>query len=142
MASEHEQTQRMLVAAIVAGFAAAVTLVLPWIRVGSSARSSIDLIGSLGALDVIEGATKVAVVLAWLLTPILVAAAMLLGASGRYRLSAALLAPLGLLLGGIVLLVFFVAGDTLAWGAYLTAVCAIAASVFALLVLVRLRRPA
>jgi hypothetical protein len=140
MASEHQQTQQILVVAIVAGFAAAVTLVLPWIRIGSRARSSIDLIGSLGALDVIEGATKFAVVLAWLLTPVLVAAAMLVGASGRYRLSAALLAPLGLLLGGIVLLVFFVAGDTLAWGAYLTAVCAIAASVFALLVLVRLRR--
>lgn len=141
MASEHQRTQQLLVAAIFGGFAAAVTLVFPWIRIGGRARSSIELIGSLGALDVIEGATKFAVVLAWLLTPVLVAAAMLLGASGRYRMSAALLAPLGLLLGGIVLLVFVVAGDTLAWGAYLTVVCAIAASIFALLVLVRLRGP-
>ena len=70
------------------GIVSTVCLVLPWVRVGTRDRSSIDLIGSAGALDIIEGATKAIVILLWFLLPLLVAAAMLALAAGRTRLLA------------------------------------------------------
>lgn len=131
-------TQHLLIGAIVAGFLTAVTLILPWFQVGGSQKSSIDLIGSLGALDVIEGNVKRIVVLAWFAIPVLVGSAMLVAASGRYRAAAFLLTPLGPLLGGIVLLVLVVETGLLAWGAYVTALFAIAATASATMVIVRL----
>lgn len=127
----------MLVGALLAGFAAALSLLLPWFRVGARSRSSIDLIGGLGALDVIEGPVKALVVIGWFAVPALVAAALIAGAAGRNRLAAALLLPLGPVLAGSVVAVIFVAGDVLRWGAYVAASFAIASSVSAIMVIRR-----
>lgn len=125
--------------AVSAGFATAVSLVLPWVRIGNRSRSSIDLIGSAGTLEVIEGSVRLAVVAVWFLVPVIVAAAMVAGAGHRLRLSALLLVPLGPILAGVVILAWIVAEDALIWGAYLSAVLAIATSVLAIGVLQRVR---
>ena len=132
--------RRLAAAATIAGGAAAVALVLPWVRIGGRTRSSIDLIGSAGALELIEGGVRVAVVSTWLLVPVLVAGAMLAGAADRLGLCAALLLPLGPLLAGVIVLAAVRAGDLLVWGAYLTAACAVTATALASLLLGR-RRP-
>ena len=118
------------------GIVSTVCLVLPWVRVGTRDRSSIDLIGSAGALDIIEGATKAIVILLWFLLPLLVAAAMLALAAGRTRLLAWLLLPLGPILGAIVVLLLVVAGDVVVWGAWLSAAFAVGASASAIMVLI------
>ena len=133
-------TRRLAALATLAGTAAAVALVLPWVRTGDRTRSSIDLIGTAGALDVIEGSVRVGVVITWFLVPVLVAGAMLAGAADRLRLGAALLVPLGPLLAGVIAFAAVRAGDVLVWGAYVTGACATAATVLAAFVLLRLRR--
>ncbi len=127
---------RLPFVALLLGVLSTICLVLPWVRVGSRDRSSIDMIGSAGALDIIEGATKAIVVLLWFLLPVLVAAAMLSLAAGRIRLLGWLLVPLGLILGAIVLLLLIVAGDVVIWGAWLSAAFAVGASASAIMVLV------
>lgn len=122
--------------ALLLGVLSTICLLLPWVRVGSRDRSSIDLIGSAGALDIVEGATKAVVVLLWFLLPMLVAAAMLSLAAGRLRLVGWLLLPLGLVLGAIVLLLLVVAGDVVVWGAWLSAAFAVGASASAIMVLI------
>lgn len=133
-----ERARNFLVAAIVAGFGCAVGLILPWFDLGGDARSSIDLIASLGALDVIEGGLKVAVVAAWLLTPVAVSAAMLLTAAGRYRAAAWCLLPLGAAMPLLVGIVAIVDLSVLAWGAYVTAAFALSTFALAIMVLVNL----
>lgn len=132
-------TQRASFAALALGVLSTLCLVLPWVRLGSRDRSSIDLIGSAGALDVIEGATKAIVVVLWFLLPVLVAAAMLALAAGRHRLLALLLVPLGPLIGLVVLVLLRVAGGVVVWGAWLSAAFAVGASASAIMVLVGTR---
>lgn len=127
---------RLPVVALAFGIVSTVCLVLPWVRVGTRDRSSIDLIGSAGALDIIEGATKAVVILLWFLLPLLVAAAMLALAAGRTQLLAWLLLPLGPILGAIVVLLLAVAGDVVVWGAWLSAAFAVGASASAIMVLI------
>ncbi len=134
-------TGRLTALATASGAATAVSLVLPWLRIGSRNRSSIDLIGSAGALDVIDGSVRVAVVATWFLVPLLAAAAMLAGAAGRHRLASGLLVPLAPTLAGVVILGWAVAGDGLAWGAYLTAALALTTGGLATFLLWSNRRP-
>lgn len=129
-------TGPLISVALGAGFLATVSLVLPWFTIAGQSRSSIDLLSSASALDVIEGGAKVAVIGCWLLAPVLVAAAMLVAASGRHRASALFLAP-------VVIATFFVAfvgllvdDIRLAWGALAGLVFAVLASVCAIMVVV------
>lgn len=122
-----------------AGAATALSLVLPWVRVGGRSRSSIDLIGSAGALDVIEGGVRVAVVATWFLVPALVSVAMLAAAADRPRAAALSLLPLGPGLLAVVAAAALSARSVLVWGAYLTAVAAVVTTVLAVVVLRRLR---
>ena len=122
-----------------AGAATALSLVLPWVRVGGRSRSSIDLIGSAGALDVIEGGVRVAVVATWFLVPALVSVAMLAAAADRPRAAALSLLPLGPGLLAVVAVATLSARSVLVWGAYLTAVAAVVTTVLAVVVLRRLR---
>lgn len=126
--------------ALGAGFLATISLVLPWFTIAGSSRSSIDLVSSASALEVIEGPVKVAVVVCWLCAPVLVASAMLVAASGRHRAGALLLAPVtGILL--LVVVIGVVVDDIrLAWGATFGVVFAVAASTCAIMVLVTSRR--
>lgn len=130
---------RLVAAGLGAGFVATVSLVLPWFTIGERSRSSIDLLGSASALDVIEGGVKVAVIGGWLLAPVFVAVAMLVAASGRHRLAAGLLAPVALLTVAVVVIGGLVDAIALAWGAFVGLVFAVIASACAIMVLVTRR---
>jgi len=131
--------RRLAGLASVVGAATALSLVFPWVRVGGRSRSSIDLIGSAGTLEIIEGGVRFAVVAAWFLIPTLVAFAMLAGAADRLRVCAGLLLPLGPALMGVLAVAALTAGRQLVWGAYVTAAGAFVTSGIALLLLRRLR---
>jgi len=118
------------------GAVSVIGLVLPWLSTGERQRSSIDLIGSAGALDVIEGFTKAVVIAMWFLLPMLAAGSFLAFAAGRSRLAASLVLPLGPVLGLIVGLLFFAVSDQVAWGAWVSAACGICGSLLALVSLV------
>ncbi len=121
--------------ALIAGFLSVVSLVLPWFDLLGKERSSIDLVSSASALDVIDGGVKVLVLLGWFLAPLLVSVAMFLAAAGRHRFAAALLVPIG-----FVMVIVFVAGSAvdeigIAWGAIFGVVFAGLSTVFAIMVL-------
>ncbi|MDW3176683.1 MAG: hypothetical protein R8J94_04765 [Acidimicrobiia bacterium] len=125
----------LISAALVAGFLTTASLVLPWFTIAGKSRSSVDLLSSASALDVIEGGVKVAVIGGWLLAPVLVAAAMLLAASGRHRLAAGLLVPVVASTLLVVAIGLAVDAVDLAWGAFVGAVFALLASACAIMVL-------
>ena len=125
----------LIAAALVAGFINVASLVLPWFDIVGRPRSSIDILRSASALDVIEGSLKIVVVGAWLLAPILVAGAMLLGAAGRHKLAAALLLPVGLFTLFAVGAGLFIDEVGVVWGALLGLVSALLASILAIMVL-------
>lgn len=118
---------------------AAASLVLPWFELSGRPRSTIDVIGSAGALEVIAGSTKLLVVLGWLMLPLLAAAGMLLAASGRDRLAAAIILPIGPLVLSIVL-IGLAAGLSAAWGVWPAALSASVSLGCAIMVLVLIRR--
>ena len=126
----------LITGGLIAGFLTVTTLVLPWFDILGRQRSSIDILRSASVLDVIEGPVKVAVIAGWLLAPILVSAAMLLAASGRHRIAAALLLPVGIVTMLIVSAGFVRDEVDLAWGAFVGLTTAAVASALAVLVLV------
>lgn len=126
----------MVATGLSAGFVATISLVLPWFTIGERSRSSVDLLSSASALEVIEGGVKAAVIGGWLLAPVFVAVAMLVAASGRHRLAAGLLAPVALLTVVVVVIGGFVDAIELAWGAFVGVVFAVIASACAIMVLV------
>lgn len=120
---------------LAAGFVAVVSLVLPWFDVLGRQRSSFDMLRSASALDVIDGGVRIAVIAGWLLMPLLLTAAIFLGAAGRYRFAAAILLPIGLLTVAVAGVGLVVDDIGLAWGALLGAVSALIASALAIMVL-------
>lgn len=122
--------------ALVAAFLAVVSLVLPWFVIVGRARSSIDLISSASALDVIEGGVKTLVIAGWLISPLLVSISMLVAASGRHRLAAGLILPITLGIVAAFVVGIFVDAIGLAWGALFGTGFAIIAAIFAMMVLV------
>lgn len=129
-------TGPVIATALAAGFLTTISLVLPWFTIAGKSRSSIDLLKSASALDVIEGGMKAAVIGGWVLAPVVVAVAMLVAASGRHRFAAGLLSPVVLLILLVVVIGFTVDAVDLAWGAVVGAVFAIVASSCAIMVLV------
>ena len=129
-------TGPLIAAGLVAGFFTVISLVLPWFDILGRNRSSIDIVRSASVLDVIEGAVKVLVIAGWLLAPVLVSAAMFLAASGRHRIAAFLLLPVGLVTVLVVGAGLVVDEVGLAWGAFVGLISAIAASILAIMVLV------
>ncbi len=88
----------MIVPALACSFVTAVSLVLPWITIGSApARSSIDLVGSMNALEIAGAGVRLLIVVAWLLIPVAIAAALLLGAAGRVKIAAGVVLAVSLL---------------------------------------------
>lgn len=129
----------LVAAALGAGFLAVVSLVLPWFVLLGKARSSIDLLGSASALDVLEGWVKVVVFAGWFLAPVLVSVAMFLAAGGRHKAAAILLLPIGLLLLGVFVVGVLVDEIGIAWGSIFGGVFAALATVFAMMVLMTSR---
>ena len=129
----------LITVALTAGFLAVISLVLPWFDLLGKQRSSIDILSSASALDVIDGFVKVVVLAGWLLAPLLVAIAMPLAASGRHRAAAALLVPVGIVVFAAALFGALVDDIDIVWGAIFGAVFAATASVFAIMVFVASR---
>ena len=132
MSSDGERRRPPAIAvALVCAFVAAVSLVLPWLAIGGGpARSTIDLIGSAGALDLLRGGERVAVIAAWTAAPIAVAIALVAAPFGRRRLAAAVVAVVGLVL--VVAAVLIVTNDfvRLGWGGVVGGVAGAGAMVF------------
>ncbi len=68
------------------------TLLAPWIRLGGTNHSTLDLIGSARALGLLKGAPRLAVVIAWLLAPFGLAASTVALSLRRWRTAALCLA--------------------------------------------------
>lgn len=128
--------ERWAAAALASGFLAAVTLVLPWVNISGRSRSTIDLISSASALDVLDGSWKALVISGWLLFPVVVAVAIIVAASGRLKTAAWLMLPMEMLLAVMVVALRLLLGEgTIAWGAWLTGVFAAMATGSAIMVL-------
>ena len=125
----------LITGALIAGFLTVTTLVLPWFGILGRQRSSIDILRSASVLDVIEGPIKIAVIAGWLLAPILVSSAMLFAASGRRRIAASMLLPVGIVTVLIVGAGSVIDEVDLVWGAFVGLVAAAVASALAILVL-------
>jgi hypothetical protein len=125
---------------LVPALAAVLSLLAPWFYSGARPRSSIDLLASAGALDLVEGPVRLGVVLVWLLVPLLVAAAILAAAARRFRLSAALVVPVGIIAVPAASLLLVSLGDAAGWGAWASAGFGLLSTVLAIGVLVRFGR--
>lgn len=132
----------LVATALASGFLATLSLALPWFTISGRSRSSVDLLSSASALDVIDGWVKVAVIGGWLLAPIIVSAAMLVAASGRHRRAAMMLVPVALVTLAVVVIGATNDRIQLAWGAGFGGVFAALASACAIMVLVTRRNPA
>lgn len=112
-----------LLSAIAAGggFLAACTLVLPFFEVAGRSRSSIDLISSAGALDVIDGGIRVVVVGLWLVVPILAAGSLIAFAARRPVLAAMLILAVAVLMLAVLVVGIVAPAVSLAWGAWVAA---------------------
>lgn len=81
--------------AVGAGLVTVAALLCPWARSGTVDRSSIELLGSASALDVLGDGERAAVVVGWFLVVVLVAGALVAAAWGRPSLGAVLALPIG-----------------------------------------------
>jgi hypothetical protein len=75
-----------VVAGTVTSTLAVAALLGPWAAFGSRRFTSLDLISSASALELIDGRRKQLVLAAWLVIPALTAAGYVLAALGRWRL--------------------------------------------------------
>ncbi len=126
-----------IVGALAFVFVAAASLALPWLSIGSAAgRSSIDLIGSLNALDVLGGPALAIVLGSWLAVPVAAAGALLLGAWGRSTGAAVLVLAISMLIGLAAATVAVVDEVALAWGGVVGGVAAVVAGACAAAALV------
>lgn len=82
-------------AAAVAGAISALTLLAPWVRSGRVDKSTVDLLRSAAALEVLGDTGRIAAVAAWYLIPVLAAVAVVAAAWQRPRLTAAAVVPMG-----------------------------------------------
>jgi len=133
------QQSIVAVVAVGAGFFTVTTLVLPWFVVAGRARSSIDLISSAGALDVIDGGVRILVIGLWLVVPVLAAIALILFAARRVRASMILTLTVSLAVLVVLVLGLIVDMVGLAWGAWVAAACSIIAMGCAMMALVSTR---
>ena len=120
--------------AAVAAVATALCLLTPWAGSGQVDRSTIELLGSAGALDLLEGRNEVIALAGWFAVPLLAAMAAVGAGWGRRRLTAWSALPMGPVM---VMAWWAVASSPLEarWGAVLSALVGLMASSLAGLVL-------
>lgn len=118
---------------------ATLSLAMPWFTIAGRSRSSVDLLSSASALDVIDGWVKIAVIGGWLLAPVIVAAAMLVAASGRHTSGAALLSPVAVVTLAVVVIGAVNDRLELAWGAMIGGMFAALSSACAIMVVLTRR---
>jgi hypothetical protein len=115
---------------------AAVSLLAPWARSGRVDRSTIDLLSSAGALDLLTGRAEVMALASWYLVPLLAAGGAIAAGWHRQRLTGGFVLPIGPLMGLAWLAVLRSPLDT-RWGAGLGVVAGLIASTLAGLLLMR-----
>jgi len=91
----HPPARAWVAVGVVASTLAAAALLSPWVALGSRRFSSLDLISSASALELVEGRRKLMVLAAWMIVPVFTAASYVLAALGRWRLWACALLPIG-----------------------------------------------
>jgi hypothetical protein len=123
------------------GIGAALSLLLPWLHLSGQDRSTIDIIGSAAALELLDGTTTWLVVVLWMSVPIAVAAGLLLWAAHRHRASRRLIVLAALLIAACCLITVSTLGSVVELGWYVGLVCA-AVSVGAAFLLGRAERTA
>jgi hypothetical protein len=117
-----------------AGLATLVALMCPWARSGRVDRSTIELLGSASALDLLDDGQKIAAVGGWFLVVVLVAASLAAVGWEQPSLGAVFALPVGPLM---IAAWFAVASSPLMvrWGAPMGTVSGLTASTTAALVL-------
>ena len=121
------------------GIGIVLSLLLPWLHLSGRDRSSIDIIGSAAALELLDGTTTWVVVGLWLSVPIAVAAGLLMWALHRHRASRRLIVAASLLIAGCCLITAWTLGSVMEIGWYVGLACAVASTGSAL-VLSRIER--
>jgi len=107
------------------GIGAALSLLLPWLHLSGRDRSTIDIIGSAAALEVLDGTTKWLVVALWMSVPVAVAAGLLLWAAKRHRASRRLIVLASMLIAVCCLITVSTLGSVAELGWYVGLVCAV-----------------
>jgi hypothetical protein len=115
---------------------AAVSLLAPWARSGRVDRSTIELLSTAGALDLLAGWAEVVALVSWYLVPLLAAGAAVAAGWQRQRLTAGFVLPIGPLMGLAWLAVLRSPLET-RWGAGLGVASGLMASTLAGLLLMR-----
>ncbi|MEM8922671.1 MAG: hypothetical protein AAGD35_04145 [Actinomycetota bacterium] len=132
-----------LAGSLLSVFVAASSLALPWLAVGEArARSSIDLIGSVNALEVASGPVMALVLGAWLVVPLVAAGALVLGAAGRTTGAAVAVLVVSLLVESAIVAIASTEVISLAWGGVIGGVAAGFGAVLAVVSIVVSRRSA
>lgn len=90
-----------LVALTTAGVALVVGTFLPWLRTGSTSRSSYDLLGLVGRLDIAPDGPATMLIRGWPFVPLLVTTAVVLAWWRRRRAALVVAVPAALYAGGI-----------------------------------------
>ena len=113
-----------------AAAASVLCLLAPWVRSGQVDRSTIDLLASASALDLLDGRNEFAALAAWYSLPVLAAGAVIAAGWHRRRLTAGFSLPIGPLM---LLALWAVAASpfTTRWGAWLGALLGLLASFLA-----------
>ena len=101
------------------GVAAALGLLLPWATTGGRSRSTVDLVSSASALDLLDGWVRILVVGGWMLVVVGAAAGLLGVAWERPGIARAGLLVVGPALVGAAVLVAW-SPLSIAWGAWVS----------------------
>ncbi len=125
MDSTARRSTRAVGPALLLAVVATVSLVLPWLAIGSGpARSTIDLIGAAGALDVLSDGERLAVLAAWIAAPVTIAVALMAASVGHHRAAAALVLVVGATIVTAAAFVFAQSALRLGWGGVMGAAAA------------------
>jgi hypothetical protein len=106
------------------GIGSALSLLLPWLHLSGRDRSTIDIIGSAAALELLDPTTEWVVVGLWVSVPVAVAAGLVLWALHRHRASRRLIVLSSVLVIGCCLITFWTLGSVMALGWYAGLACA------------------
>lgn len=122
--------------ALGAAVCATLLLLAPWLQAGGRTFSTIEAIGSAGALDVIDGPIQIGVVAVWLVVPLSCGLAVLAAGLRRPALVRALVAVVGTAVFSLGLMTVIFARNALRWGAVAGTLAGLLALVFVVLALV------
>lgn len=118
---------------------ATAALLGPWAALGRRRFTSLDLISSASALEVIEGRTKQYVLAAWMVIPVLTAAGYVLAAVSRWRLLAVAFVLAGPTYAAALLAIRWRSPLRTLWALHLGVAAAVVTSLIGLVLLLQAR---